>query len=115
MKHLLRPNTKAIVLSSVATCGLLKSEYHVVKHITAVKDIFPTIFAEQPETFVFNYDDVGNTIVKALFRIRSNEFYRKLQIHCYKRSVEKDTDSYLKLLGVDKIIYLKSREAGNAE
>lgn len=83
----------------------LVAGYKYVKHISNTTPIFPVIFDFNPDVIVFDFDYVGNDLEKILRRINFNKFYQHLKICCYKTSPHEKTDSFLKALGVDDIIY----------
>ena len=89
--------------------------YKYVKHISNTTPIFPVIFDFKPDVIVFDFDYVGDDLEKILRRINFNKFYQNLKICCYKTSPNEKTDSFLKVLGVDQIIYkedlIKSRKS----
>lgn len=76
-----------------------------VKHISSLAGIFPAIYETTPDLIVFDYDLVGKDVEKVLRRLMSNKFYSNIKIHCYKQKPGEKTDSLLKALGVDQIIY----------
>ena len=79
------------------------SEY--VKHISVLSSVFPCLFDLKPDVVIFDYDFVGNDLEKILRRIKYNKFYNNLKIYCYKSASNEKTDSFLRMLGVDQIIY----------
>lgn len=79
--------------------------YKEVKHISNTTPVFPVIFDFNPDVILFDYDHIGNDLEKTLRRITFNKFYQNLKICCYKNSPNEKTDSFLKALGVDHIIY----------
>jgi len=83
----------------------LLADCSVVKHISAVGNVFPSLFELNPDMIIFDYDHVGTDIEKVLRRIRINKFYSKLKVCCYKDRPNSKTDSLLKALGVDYLIY----------
>ena len=90
--------------------------YSNVKRIDVISSLFPSIFEFNPDLLIFNHDFVGaHDIEKILRRIRSNQFYKKIQIHCFKAERSTKTDDLLKVLGVDQFIYredlLKNKKA----
>jgi hypothetical protein len=76
-----------------------------VKHISTVGNIFPALYEFNPDMVIFDYDFIGTDIEKVLRRISINKFYDKLKICCYKSIPNSKTDSFLKALGVDHLIY----------
>ena len=84
----------------------LLTDFKNVKHIQAVSCIFPSLFELKPNLIIFDYDYIGSDIEKILRRIKINKFYSKLKICCYKSDQDETTDSLLKVLGVDQLLYL---------
>lgn len=76
-----------------------------VKHIDAIGGIFPTLFEQNPNVLIFDYDYLANDIERILRRIKINRFYDKLKICCYKSEPNTKTDSLLRALGVDQVFY----------
>src|SRR6185312_11394000 len=83
----------------------LLADCSIVKHISAVGNVFPSLFELNPDMIIFDYDHVGTDIEKVLRRIRINKFYSKLKVCCYKDRPNSKTDSLLEALGVDYLIY----------
>jgi hypothetical protein len=83
----------------------LLADYSYVKHISATGSIFPAIYEINPDVIIFDYEFIGNDLEKILRRIRVNKFYNKVKICCFKNSLNENTDSFLKVLGVDHLIY----------
>jgi len=83
----------------------LLADCSIVKHISAVGNVFPSLFELNPDMIIFDYDHVGTDIEKVLRRIRINKFYSKLKVCCYKDRPNSKTDGLLKALGVDYLIY----------
>jgi hypothetical protein len=83
----------------------LLTDYKNVKHIATVSSIFPSLYELNPDMIIFDYNYMGKDLEKVLRRININKFYNKLKICCYKSVPNQKTDSLLKALGVDYIIY----------
>ena len=83
----------------------LLTDYRNVKHISTVSSIFPMLFELNPDIVIFDYDYIGKDLEKILRRISINTFYDKLKICCYKSRPNEKTDSLLKAIGVDYLIY----------
>jgi hypothetical protein len=73
--------------------------------ITGIDRIFPAIYELQPGGIVLDYDYMGNNTEKVIRRIRSNPFYGKMKIYCYKSRPNTKTDGLLQVLGVQQFIY----------
>jgi len=58
-----------------------------------------------PNIIVFDYDYLSEDMEKILRRIRTNSYYNKIKICCFKRSPDRKIDSFLKVLGVNHVIY----------
>ncbi|WP_428328534.1 hypothetical protein [Mucilaginibacter sp.] len=83
----------------------LMAEHTNVKHVSAVPSIFPAIYELSPDLIVFDYEFMGKEMEKVLRRIKVNKFYSHIKICTYKNSPNEKTDSLLKALGVDQLIY----------
>jgi len=83
----------------------LLTDYSHVKHISSIGSIFPSIYQLNPDVIVFDYDFMGKEMEKVLRRININKFYNKIKICCYKNSPNEQMDSFLKVLGVDYLIF----------
>ncbi len=80
--------------------------YSNVKQVGIIGSLFPSIYEFNPELIILDYDFVGaKDMEKTLRRIRSNKFYDKIRIHCFKSDRSEKTDSLLKVLGVDQFTY----------
>ena len=76
-----------------------------IKHITCADRVFPSIYEMLPNIIVFDYDYLSDDMEKILRRIRTNPYYNKIQICCFKSGPNRKIDSFLKVLGVDHVIY----------
>jgi hypothetical protein len=83
----------------------LLADYTYVKHISSITNIFPSIYQLNPDLILFDYDFMAKDIEKTIRRIKVNKFYNKIKICCYKNTSNEKTDSLLKALGVDQLIY----------
>jgi hypothetical protein len=83
----------------------LIADYGNVKHVSTTTGIFPSIYEVSPDVIVFDYEFVGKDLENVLRRIRVNKFYNKIKICCYKNTPNEKTDSLLKALGVDQLVY----------
>jgi hypothetical protein len=83
----------------------LLTDYSHVRHISATGAIFPSIYELNPDVIVFDYEFMAKDIEKTLRRLSGNKFYSKVKICCFKNSPNEKTDSFLKVLGVDHLIY----------
>ena len=83
----------------------LIADCKVIKHISAISDLFPSLYGFNPDIIIFDYDYVARDIEKVLRRISINKFYDKLKVCCYKSSPNTKTDDLLRTLGVDHLIY----------
>ncbi len=83
----------------------LLSDYTHVKQISATGSIFPSIYELSPDIIVFDYELIGKDLENILRRIKVNKFYSKIKICCFKNSANESTDSFLKVLGVDHMVY----------
>ena len=76
-----------------------------IKHITSVDRVFPAIYELAPHIIIFDYDYLDKDMEKLLRRIRTNSYYNKIKICCFKSSPDRRIDSFLKVLGVNHVIY----------
>jgi hypothetical protein len=76
-----------------------------VKHITSVGRVFPSIYEMAPHIIIFDYDYLSEDLEKILRRIRTNSYYNKIKICCFKSSPNRKIDGFLKVLGVNHVIY----------
>src|SRR5882672_1764575 len=76
-----------------------------IKHITSVDRVFPAIYEMAPHLIVFDYDYLSKDMEHILRRIRTNSYYNKIKICCFKSSPNKRIDSLLMVLGVNHVIY----------
>ena len=76
-----------------------------IKHITCADRVFPSIYEMLPNIIVFDYDYLSDDMEKILRRIRTNPYYNKIKICCFKSGPNRKIDSFLKVLGVDDVIY----------
>jgi riboflavin biosynthesis pyrimidine reductase len=83
----------------------LNVDYKNIKYIHAVTQIFPSIYELNPNLIVLDHTFLLKEMEKVVRRIRTNTFYNKIKICCYKNKVEPKADSLLKAIGVDYFIY----------
>ncbi len=76
-----------------------------IMHIASVDRVFPAIFEMAPNIIVFDYDYLSKDMEKILRRIRTNAYYNKIKICCFKSSADRRIDSFLQVLGVNHVIY----------
>jgi len=111
---MLRPRLKKVLLVAPETLlHQLTPGYENIKHIYALNKIFPSINEQTPDLIVLDYNYLTNDAEKIVRRIRSNPFYNKIKICCYKTKPNTKTDGLLKAIGVDHFIYQEDMTAGN--
>jgi hypothetical protein len=98
---------KVLLVAPEVFPNRLLTDYENVKHISALSAIFPAIFELNPHVIVFDYDYMGKDMEKILRRISINKFYDKIKICCYKSEPNEKIDDFLKVLGVDQMVYLE--------
>ena len=76
-----------------------------IKHIASVDRVFPAIYEMAPHVIIFDYDFMTNDMEKILRRIRTNAYYNKIKICCFKNTSNRKIDEFLKILGVNHVIY----------
>lgn len=87
------------------------ADYQKVKHIYSINQLFPTIYELNPCLIVLDYNYASKDVEKAIRRIRSNSFYSKIKICCYKTKPDTKTDGLLKAIGVDYLVYHEELKA----
>lgn len=102
---------KVLLVSAVNSSNQLPADYENVRHIHALDRIFPSIFELSPNLIVFDYNYISKDMEKIVRRIRTNRFYSKIKICCYKAKIEPKADSLLKAIGVDYFIYEEELQA----
>jgi len=93
-----------LVAPNIFSVQILNSNKQI-KHITSADRVFPSIYEMAPNLIVFDYDYLSVDMEKILRRIRSNSYYNKIMICCFKSSPNRKIDSFLKVLGVNHVIY----------
>ncbi|MBS1533252.1 MAG: hypothetical protein JSU01_23335 [Bacteroidetes bacterium] len=93
-----------LVAPNIFSVQLLDSNKQI-KHITSVDKVFPAIYEMAPNLIVFDYDYLSQDMEKILRRIRTNSYYNKIRICCFKSSANRKIDEFLKILGVNHVIY----------
>lgn len=99
-----------LVAPAVISDQLFDSAGEEVRHVTKTAQIFPALFESIPDLIIFDYDFLGHDFERILRRIRTNVFYKKVKICCYKQTSSIKTDSLLATLGVDYFLYEKSEK-----
>jgi hypothetical protein len=93
-----------LVAPNIFSVKLLASNKQI-KHITSVDRVFPSIYEIAPHIIIFDYDYLNKDMEKILRRIRTNAYYNKIKICCFKSSANRKIDEFLKVLGVNHVIY----------
>jgi hypothetical protein len=93
-----------LVAPNIFSLKLLASNKQI-KHITSVDRVFPSIYEIAPHIIIFDYDYLNKDMEKILRRIRTNAYYNKIKICCFKSSANRKIDEFLKVLGVNHVIY----------
>ena len=76
-----------------------------IKHVTEVDRFFPAIYDLAPHLIIFDYDYMDKDMEKILRRIRTNSYYNKIKICCFKSTANRKIDDLLRVLGVNHVIY----------
>ena len=100
----IRSERVLLVAPNIFSVTLLASNKQI-RHITSVDRVFPSIYDMIPNLIVFDYDYLSNDMEKILRRIRTNPYYNKIKICCFKSSPNRKIDEFLKVLGVNHVIY----------
>ena len=93
-----------LVAPNIFSLKLLASNKQI-KHITSVDRVFPSIYEIAPHVIIFDYDYLNTDMEKLLRRIRTNTYYNKIRICCFKSTANRRIDEFLKVLGVNHVIY----------
>lgn len=93
-----------LVAPNIFSVQLLDSNKQI-RHITSVDRVFPCIYEMIPNLIVFDYDYLSKDLERILRRIRTNPYYNKIKICCFKSSPNRKIDEFLKVLGVNHVIY----------
>ncbi len=93
-----------LVAPNIFSLKLLASNKQI-KHITSVDRVFPAIYEIAPHVIIFDYDYLNTDMEKLLRRIRTNAYYNKIKICCFKSTANRRIDEFLKVLGVNHVIY----------
>jgi hypothetical protein len=93
-----------LVAPNIFSVKLLASNKQI-KHVSSVDRVFPAIYEIAPHLIVFDYDYLDKDMEKILRRIRTNSYYNKIRICCFKSSPNRKIDEFLKVLGVNHVIY----------
>jgi hypothetical protein len=99
-----KPEKVLLVAPGIFSLQILNGNKQI-KHVTSVDRVFPSIYEMAPNIIVFDYDYLSKDMEKILRRIRANSYYNKIRICCFKSSPERRLDSFLKVLGVNHLIY----------
>jgi len=93
-----------LVAPNIFSVQLLDSNKQI-RHITSVDRVFPCIYEMTPNLIVFDYDYLSKDLERILRRIRTNPYYNKIKICCFKSSPNRKIDEFLKVLGANHVIY----------
>lgn len=93
-----------LVAPNIFSVKLLASNKQI-KHITSVDRVFPSMHEIAPHIIIFDYDFMNQDMEKILRRIRTNPYYNKIKICCFKSTPNRKIDEFLKVLGVNHVIY----------
>ncbi len=83
----------------------LLAKHTQIRHVTSVDRVFPAIYDLVPHIIVFDYDYLDKDMERILRRIRTNPYYNRIKICCFKSTQNRKIDSFLKILGVNHVIY----------
>jgi len=96
---------KVLLIAPETSTNQLTADYENVRHVHALNGIFPAIFEQSPNLIILDNNYLSTELEKIVRRIRTNAFYSKIKICCYKTKVEITKDDLLKAIGVDYFIY----------
>jgi CheY-like chemotaxis protein len=93
-----------LVVTDVATSFIIPAKNQVIR-VTTIGNAFPVIHELMPGIIVLDYEHMGMDTEKFLRRIKSNLFYSKIKLYCYKAQANTKVDGLLEALGVQQFIY----------
>ncbi|HEY2580292.1 MAG TPA: hypothetical protein VGI43_00710 [Mucilaginibacter sp.] len=96
---------KVLLVSPNVFPDELLCKYDCIRQIENTANLFPSLYELNPDVVILDYDYVGKDIEKIIRRIKLNKFYSKLKVCCYKSALNEKTDSLLKAIGLDQLIY----------
>lgn len=99
-----KPERILLVAPNIFSVELLDQNKQI-KHISCVEKVFPAIYELAPHMIIFDYDYLNRDMERILRRIRTNSYYNKMKICCFKSSANRRIDEFLKVLGVNHVIY----------
>jgi len=109
---MIRPRFKKVLLVAPEIANnQWTADYQKVTHIYSITQLFPSIYELSPCLIVLDYNYASKDVEKAIRRIRSNSFYSKIKICCYKTKPDTKTDGLLKAIGVDYVVYHEEANA----
>ena len=76
-----------------------------VYQVSSVHKIFPALWLHKPDTLIIDYEFLQKEAENVIRRIRTNSFYNNIKICCLKKTSNYKTDEFLKVIGVDYLIY----------
>ncbi len=93
-----------LVAPNIFSVQILASNKQI-RHVSSIDRVFPSIYETVPNLIVFDYEYLNKDLEKILRRIRTNPYYNKIKICCFKSSPNRKIDEFLKVLGVNHVIY----------
>lgn len=102
---------KVLFVTPEISTPQLNVDYKNIRYVHAISQIFPSIYELNPNLIVLDHTLLSKDMEKVVRRIRTNNFYNKIKICCYKHKVEPKADSLLKAIGVDYFIYQEELQA----
>jgi len=93
-----------LVAPNIFSVQILASNKQI-RHVSSIDRVFPSIYETIPNLIVFDYEYLNKDLEKILRRIRTNPYYNKIKICCFKSSPNRKIDEFLKVLGVNHVIY----------
>jgi hypothetical protein len=96
---------KVLFVTPEISAPKLNVDYKNIRYIHSINQIFPAIYELNPNLIVLDHTFLSKNIENVIRRIRTNSFYSKIKICCYKYKVEPKADGLLKAIGVDYFIY----------
>lgn len=102
---------KVLLVAPEVSSRQLTANYENIMRIHAVNRIFPAIYESNPNLIILDYNYVIKDAEQIIRRIRTNNFYNKIKICCYKTKAEPKKDGLLKAIGVDYFVYQEELQA----
>lgn len=98
-------NKKVLYVAPEVSLSQLVADFDNITRVHSIERIFPTIYELSPNLIILDYDYLSKDIEIIVRRLRTNAFYSKIKICCYKSKSDLKIDGLLKAIGVDYFVY----------